>query len=197
MNITQGLRAAARLAFLAAAFAAVSAQAQNPCAPKNPCAGGNPCAMTKNPCAAGMKVDPKLVTRPAGTALARGDQATLVKDGERLFKDARLSSNGTSCQTCHANNASYNASFAQPYPHRVGMPEQRAGLKKVALDEMVQFCKVAAMADRPLAWNSHELAALTAYTAQVQKGFKPMSTAANPCAPKNPCAGNNPCAMKK
>jgi len=186
MRTTQRLHAAARLAFIAAAFAATAAYAQNPCSPRNPCAA-------KNPCAAAMKMDPTLVTRPAGTALLRGDQAALAREGERLFKDAKLGSNGLSCQSCHANGASFNASFAQPYPHRVAMPEERAGLKQVTLDEMVQFCTVAAMAGKPLPWGSRELAALTTYTAQLQKNFKPVSAS----APANPCAAKNPCAPKK
>lgn len=196
MRPNELLPAALRLAVIVTAFAAANAQAQNPCAPKNPCAPVNPCAAAKNPGAAPARIDPRLVTRPAGTTLARGDHAALVKEGERLFNDTRLSGNGMSCQSCHAKGASFNASFAQPYPHRVGMPEQRAGMKQIAMDEMVQFCMVAAMAGKPLPWNSRELAALTAYTGQVQKDFQRTGGPANPCAARNPCAPRNPCAAK-
>ena len=44
-----------------------------------------------------------------------------------------------------------------------------------------------------------DIAALTAYAAEVQKTFKPVaSSAANPCA-ANPCAAKpaNPCAARK
>ncbi len=162
--------------------------AANPCA-ANPCAA-NPCAA--NPCA-GAKVDANLVTRPAGTSLAKGD----VKLGEKLFKDTGLSTNGMSCQTCHEDNAAFEASFAKPYPHKVAMAAVQGGVTSIDLDEMVQFCLVVPMETKPLPWDSKELAALTAYTAELQKSFM-----ANPCAGKNPCgnpcgnpcAGKNPCA---
>ncbi|HZY30275.1 MAG TPA: cytochrome C peroxidase [Candidatus Methylomirabilis sp.] len=171
------------------------AEAQNPCATKNPCAVKNPCAnnpcAAKNPCAAANRVNPKLVTRPAGTKRSVGERTELVKLGEGLWSSTRLSTNGLSCQTCHRGNAGFNATFAQPYPHMVAMPKDRAGLKTVHADEMVQFCMVVPMAAKPLPWNSKELAALIAYTVELQKTFRP---AANPCAMKNPCAPKNPCA---
>jgi hypothetical protein len=40
-------------------------------------------------------------------------------------------------------------------------------------------------------YSTKELAALAAYSAQVQKGFI-KAAAANPCAAKNPCATKNP-----
>jgi len=167
------------------------AQAQNPCAAKNPCAPNNPCA-AKNPCAAANKVDPKLVTRPAGTKRFAGERADLIKLGGELWSNTKLSNNGLSCQTCHRGSAGFNPTFAQPYPHMVAMPRDRAGLKRVQADEMVQFCMVVPMAAEPLPWESKELAALTAYTVELQKTFKP---SANPCAMKNPCAPKNPCAI--
>ncbi len=181
--------------------------AQNPCAAKsaNPCAArsANPCA-AQNPCAAGSKVDPKLVTRPKGTKLAKGNRAEMLKLGEALWNDTRLSSNKLSCNTCHTGNASFQNTFAKPYPHYVAMAKHQGGFKKINLDEMVQFCLVVPMKSKPLAWNSKELAALTMYTAQMQKSFKPSAAAKgnpcaaqNPCAAKNPCAATNPCAAKK
>lgn len=152
----------------------------------------NPCAM-KNPCAVGNKVDPKLITRPTGTKRFAGERADLLKVGEELWSSARLSTNGLSCQTCHRGNAGFNTTFAQPYPHMVVMPKDRAGLKAIQADEMVQFCLVVPLAAKPLPWNSKELAALTAYVLEIQKTFKP---AANPCAIRNPCA-SNPCAPKR
>ncbi len=155
-------------------------------------AAANPCA-SKQPAAAAQKVDPKLVTRPKGTKLAAGDKTL----GERLWKDVKLSTNGMSCATCHTGNANFNATFAKPYPHLVAMAKEKGGVKQVSVDEMVQFCMVVPMAAKPLPWDSKELAALSAYTLEVQKGFKPGKGAANPCAAKNPCAPKNPCAGKK
>ncbi|OFX09169.1 MAG: hypothetical protein A2516_10995 [Alphaproteobacteria bacterium RIFOXYD12_FULL_60_8] len=131
-------------------------------------------AMAANPCAGAEQpgVDPSLVTRPEGTELAKGDPAAQIKLGESLFKDTSLSSNGFSCDTCHAENASFNASFAQPYPHEVAMAVERGGITSVDLDEMVQFCLVVPMETKPLPWDSKELSALTAYTAQLQKAFQ-------------------------
>lgn len=176
-------------------------QTPNPCAPQNPCtanpcAAKNPCAA--NPCAAGDKLDPKLVTRPLGTKLAAGKRTQLVKLGERLWNDPKLSTNGLTCQTCHINHGSFNATFSQPYPHMVAMAKERAGLAQIHIDEMVQLCMVVPMAAKPLPWNSKELAALSAYSLEVQKTFKPAATpaAANPCVPKNPCGTQNPCAAE-
>ena len=183
------------------------AQAANPCAPK----AASPCApKAANPCAAKFEVDAKLVVRPKGTSLAKGGQAELAKAGEKLFKDPKLSTNGMSCNSCHEGNAAYMPSFAQPYPHEVAMAKEKGGVAKVQLDEMVQFCMVVPMAAKPLPWNSRDLAALTAYTGEMQKEFRKQTAqsatpcapkAANPCAPKaaNPCAVKpaNPCAPKK
>jgi len=107
--------------------------------------------------------------RPAGYKSRAGDAAA----GERLFNDTRLSTNGMSCASCHANHASFSDSFAKPYPHTVAMASDQLGIKTIHLDEMVQACMVMPMAAKPLPWNSKELADLTAYMAVVQKTFKP------------------------
>jgi cytochrome c len=175
-----------------------SAKAAQPCATtvmsaaaKQPCAA-NPCAA--NPCAAGAKIEPKLITRPTGTKLVMANHAELVKRGERLWQDPSLSTNGLTCQTCHINHGSFLTTFSQPYPHMVAMAKDRASLDTIHIDEMVQLCMVVPMAANPLPWNSQELAALSAYSLEVQKTFKPV--VANPCATKNPCSATNPCAPK-
>ncbi|HEC14015.1 MAG TPA: hypothetical protein ENI80_12355 [Acidiferrobacteraceae bacterium] len=170
---------------------------------------------------AAHKVDPKLVTRPAGTKLKAGKSADLVKEGKQLWNDKKLSTNGLSCNSCHKDNAAFNATFAKPYPHTVKMAHDQAGIKTINLDEVVQFCLAAPMAGKPFPWDSQELAALTAYTAEVQKTFKPKAAhpgggkmMGNPCGGKtmgggkmmsNPCGGKamgggkmmgNPCAKK-
>lgn len=109
------------------------------------------------------------ITRPAGYKPKAGDVAL----GEKLFNDTKLSTNGMSCASCHANHGAFQASFAKPYPHTVAMARDQLGRKTVYLDEMVQGCMVMPMAAKPLPWDSKELAALTAYTASLQKTFKP------------------------
>jgi len=167
----------------------------NPCAAKcNPCNPCNPCAATCNPCnpCAGAKVNPCKVMRPAGTRLRISDAPAVIAEGKRLWNDKSISSNGLACQTCHMNNALLNATFAKAYPHRVAMPQQRAGVAKVDVDEMVQFCMVVPMQTEPFAWNSKELMALSSYTLALQGAFNPCA-AKNPCTPCNPCAVKNPC----
>ena len=173
----------------------------NPCTAKNPCMAKNPC----NPCAATQDIDPKKVKRPAGTQLYAGMKRNdLVRLGEKLFKDQSLSSNGLSCNDCHATNDLFNASFTQSYPHPVSMAKQRAGVHIVAADEFVQFCMMAPMAAEPLPWESKELAALTAYVLDVKQPNFIKMVKANPCFlkkkasanPCNPCAAN-PCAAGK
>ena len=119
-----------------------------------------------------------------------------MKLGEKLWQDPTLSTNGLTCQTCHINHGSFNATFNQPHPHMVAMAKERASMNQINIDEMVQLCMVVPMAAKPLPWGSKELAALSAYSLEVQKTFKPPATpaAANPCAPKNPCSAQNPCA---
>ncbi|MQM29480.1 MAG: hypothetical protein CRU78_02565 [Candidatus Accumulibacter phosphatis] len=127
------------------------------------------------------------MTRPANYRPYVGDQGELIKLGEALFKDSKLSTNGMSCNTCHQNYGAFQASFAQPYPHVVQMAKS-AGMSQVHLDEFVQFCVVNPLAAKPLPWESKELAALTAYVADLQKGYRPPAAKANPCAAKNPGA---------
>ncbi len=173
-----------------------AAKACNPC---NPCAakGCNPC----NPCAA--KVSAKDFVRPAGVGAPAASTAALVSQGKALWNDTSLGTSGLSCQSCHANGAALNATFAEPYPHKVAMPSQMAGVGPIHLDEMVQFCMLVPMKAPALKWGSRELAALTAYSAELQRGFNPCKVAKNPCNPCNPCAAKkacnpcNPCAAKK
>ncbi len=180
-------------------------KAKNPCNPCNPCAAKNlcnPCG-AKNPCnpcnpCGGGKVDAKMVMQPAGTSLYPGDRLQLVAEGKRLWNDKSIGTSGLACGICHANNGNLNKSFLKPYPHHVAMAAQRAGLKQVNAAEMVQFCMIVPMQGKPLDWGSRELAALTAYTEEVQKQFK-VAVAANPCLikasanPCNPCGARNPC----
>ena len=181
----------------------------NPCGMKGGMKGGmkmhNACKMKhKNPCGgmAADRIDASLIQRPAGTALFAGaSRAQLVKEGEQLFRDSSLSPNKTTCNDCHATHDLFQAGFAKPYPHPVSMAKERAGVSgELHADEFIQFCMLAPMASKPLAWDSRELAALAAYVVDVkQKDFR-TAMKANPCAMKhkNACKMKhmNPCGMK-
>jgi len=114
----------------------------------------------------------KQIVRPAGYRPIAGD----IKLGAQLWNNTKLSTNGMSCNTCHANHGAFQASFAQAYPHTVEMAKDQMGRKTVHLDEMIQACMVMPMEAKPLPWNSRELAALVSYVQTVQKSFKPSST---------------------
>ncbi len=183
VNIVRPGLLAAFLAFALLAFGGESiAKTQG-----NPCAAKNPCAATAG------GINSKLFTRPKGTVLAKGDPAVLIKEGEKLFRNKSLSTNGSSCYSCHAGYGLFNATFAKPFPHTVSMAKD-LGKDQVSLDEMIQLCMLAPMEAKTLPWDSRELAALTAYVAEFQKPFIAKSRAANPCAATPPRAGRNPCA---
>ncbi len=187
----------------------------------------NPCS--NNPCSRSIPhTNPKLVLRPSWfRGLYNIDsRADLVAYGEQLFNATNLGSNGVKCSDCHADSNFFKSSFLKPYPHKVNMAEQHAGVDRaVYVDEFVQFCINVPLAGESLPWKSKQLASLTAYVIDVAqpaysdkinaKGFsiKPDSgipAIANPCANNacNPCGGkvlssilakeidNNPCAGK-
>jgi hypothetical protein len=192
--------------------------AGNPCARESahPCAAGsgNPCAAhpcAANPCAAhpcgahpcgahpcaGASVDPAKVREPADAKRHEGDPAMLRAEGERLWNDPKLGRTGLACATCHtvvgSSITQMQATFAEPYPHRVAMAAD-AGLDEVNAAEMVQLCMMVPMGSDPLAWDSMELAALEAYVNDLQAGFEPSDAAAHPCgATAHPC---HPCGAK-
>ncbi len=154
-----------------------------------------------NPCAADApNVEPSLVQQGDRELNTGGlSMEELVARGDELWNDKTLSSSGgLACASCHVNT--YGAmlpSFAEPYPHRVMMMERETGITSNNAAEMVQICMIVPMQNEPLDWTSVELAALTEYVLEIQKGFDPESLApsgmgANPC---NPCGGNpcNPC----
>ncbi len=170
----------------------------NPCAARNPCAAVNPCAAAKNPCAAGDRVDPRLITRPEGTKPYQGDRSTLLSEGKDLWNSKKISrDNSISCSGCHQNGtAMLQPTFAKPYPHFVQMAADSANKLSITLEEMIQLCMIKPMQSKPFPWDSRQLAALTAYTSVLQKDFKPVDHVVNPCAAKNPCAARNPCSIK-
>ena len=198
--------AAALLAFVPLGAAPAQANPCNPCAPAanpcnpcapaanpcNPCAGANPC----NPCGGALgRIEPSRFQEPEGVSVASRKSAALVAQGEALWSSREISNGGAACADCHRNDYTLiNATFAEPYPHFVQMVEQRASVKEVNAAEMVNFCMMAAMNSDPLAWDSEELAALTAYVENIRPSYEPRAgtAAANPC---NPCGANpcNPC----
>ena len=114
-------------------------------------------------------VDSALIIRPKGSATFDGDQAALLASGERLWNDKSLSKKGkTSCSSCHKTSTKmFKKTFLQAYPHTVKMVNKKAKLDSISLEGMVQFCMVVPMKNDPLPWDSEDLAALTAYSADV------------------------------
>lgn len=122
---------------------------------------------------ASCSLDKALVMRPAGSKPHAASQKDLIAEGAKLWKDPKMSSGGdVSCNTCHINFSTLNPSFGQPYPHKVEMVESKTGMTSTDAEQMVQFCLLMPMGkEKPLAWDSRELAALTAYTLEYQKEF--------------------------
>ncbi len=188
-------------------FNPCAAAASNPCS-TNPCNPCNPCATVSNQTNTSDQIDPQKIKRPSwfNGLYNKDSRAHLVAYGEQLFNDTRLGSNGTKCADCHAGSNLFNASFLKPYPHKVSMAKQRAGLNTVHADEFVQFCINVPLAGESLPWKSKKLAALTAYIldvaqpAYIEKIQGAAMAIDNPCAGKasNPCTANsgNPCAGK-
>lgn len=118
-----------------------------------------------------QEIKPSDLTRPPGSTPFRGDLASLVARGRKLFDATELSTNGMSCNSCHADFGAYGETFKKPYPHFVEMVHEATGLDQVTAEQMVQFCMMRPMANKPLAWDSEEVAALTAYVEEAQKEF--------------------------
>lgn len=126
------------------------------------------------PLANAAGVDSEQITRPQGTTAPDIDRAKLVKFGEALWNDPSLAKNGkTTCASCHKNNTRmFKKTFLEAYPHEAKMPKKKAGMDSITAEGMVQFCMVVPMKSEPFAWDSEELAALTAYTEDVvQKDY--------------------------
>ncbi len=120
----------------------------------------------------GAKADPKLVKRPAGFRPNYPSGPEAVAAGGKLFRDASLSTNGMSCASCHEGGKSFPPSFAQPFPHKMGMAASTYGIRQLHLDEAIQVCMVGPMAAKPLDWKSPELGNLVAFMTEEQKKFK-------------------------
>ena len=108
-------------------------------------------------------INPRVVTRPEATVPCAGEPARLLAVGADRHGDTRLSPARRSCNTCHLQEDSYNATFKKPWPHFVASVKRKAGLDTITAEGMVQFCMISAMGTKPLAWDSETLAALTAF----------------------------------
>lgn len=121
--------------------------------------------------ASAVAQDAAELTQPDGWSLPEGDRAALVARGAELFADDSLGETGSSCSTCHTDFENYNDTFLEPYPHQVAMGVNMFDMDEVTAAEMVQLCMVVPMGTDPLAWDSEELAALTAYVEDEQERF--------------------------
>jgi hypothetical protein len=120
------------------------------------------CSVVVRPASA-QTIPPGDVTRPAGSQPFKGEAKALLAKGKVRHGDTSLSPAGRSCNTCHAEEASYNATFKAPWPHFVESVKTKTGLDRITAEGMVQFCMISAMGTRPLDWQSEALAALTAF----------------------------------
>ena len=127
-----------------------------------------------------MQTSASDLTRPVGSKRYRGERSELVKYGKELWTDTSLSTNGLSCNSCHMNNLAFLASFTKQYPHEVAMAKGM-GIHSIQIDEMVQLCMVNPMANKPLPWDSRELASLSAYSVDVAQRNYMAAVATNPC----------------
>ncbi len=109
------------------------------------------------------RIPPSDVTRPAASVPFKADASKLLEVGKRRHGDTSLSPAGRSCNTCHLDADSYNATFKKPWLHFVESVKAKTGLDRISAEGMVQFCMISAMGTRPLAWDSEALAALTEF----------------------------------
>jgi L-cysteine S-thiosulfotransferase len=96
-----------------------------------------------------------------------------VLDGEALWKD-KAGALGTACADCHQDARVSMRGIAARYPAfdpALGRP--------VNLEQRINLCRVRHQQATPLAYESHELLALTAYVAEQSRGV-PIETGADP-----------------
>jgi cytochrome c len=159
---------------MAPALAQCAAKCTSRCQPR--------CGVSASKCAAkcGAKCaakcganasNPSLIQRPAGYVPTYKADPVMVAAGKKLFEDKSLSTNGMSCATCHADGASYQKTFAQPFPHFVQMAKAGYGLDQIQLDEAIQMCMIGPMASKPFDWSSPELQDLAAFVLSEQSKF--------------------------
>jgi hypothetical protein len=110
-----------------------------------------------------QQIPPADVLRPANSKPFAGEAAKLLATGTQRHGDTSLSPAGRSCNTCHLQADSYNATFKKPWPHFVASVKTKTGLDRITAEGMVQFCMISAMNGRPLPWDGEALAGLTEF----------------------------------
>ena len=81
----------------------------------------------------GSRINPTDVMRPTATTPFADDAAKLLASGTARHDDASLSSvSGRSCNTCHKEADSYNATFKRPWPHFVASVKTKTGLDLIS-----------------------------------------------------------------
>jgi hypothetical protein len=130
--------------------------------------------------AIGSIILPGNVSRPAGSKPFAGTTQRLLEVGTARHGDTSLSPIGRSCNTCHLEEDSYNATFSQPFPHHVRSVRWKTGLSRITAEGMVQFCMISAMEGKPLPWDSETLAALTAFVLERHKSAVNRTTSVDP-----------------
>lgn len=96
-----------------------------------------------------------------------------VLDGEALWKD-KAGALGTACADCHQDARVSMRGIAARYP-----AFDPAHGRPVNLEQRINFCRVRHQQATPLAYESHELLALTAYVAEQSRGVA-IETGADP-----------------
>jgi sulfur-oxidizing protein SoxA len=96
-----------------------------------------------------------------------------VLDGEALWK-AKVGAAGKSCADCHNDASSSMRGVAARYPAF----EQKLG-HPVNLEQRINLCRVQHQQATPLAYESRDLLALTAFVGQQSRGL-PIETGADP-----------------
>ncbi len=100
------------------------------------------------------------------TAAETADQKerlmTAVKQGDDLWHNPKLGSNGLACGNCHPDGAASN-------PHT--WPKYQTNLGKVStLRDMINWCIAVPLAGKPLALDSDEMIAMEAYATYTHRG---------------------------
>jgi len=93
-------------------------------------------------------------------ATVAGEIEDAVARGAKLFADPSLSTNATSCNSCHTNMGKGDSPLTgrPPFPKVFGMAKQMR-----TLDQTVQICIVAALKSKPLPWDDAKLTDLVTY----------------------------------
>lgn len=104
--------------------------------------------------------------KPPFTSAQAADQRNMlmksVKQGDDLWHDPKLGSNGLACGNCHPDGSASN-------PHT--WPKYQTNLGKVGtLRDMINWCIIVPLAGKPLALDSDEMIAMEAYATYTHRG---------------------------